>query len=317
MRRLLLAAAVSLGGAAGAWYGAVYVYHAPGPLQENRDVVVPRGGLSQVSAVLRADGVIRSTWIFRVAELATSWQGPIRAGELSFPAGARLEQVLSILRFGHPVQHRVTFAEGLTAAQVAQVLARDSVLTGDDVVPAEGAVLPQTYAFERGTSRATLLARAEAALRAALAEAWADRMAGLPLQSARQALVLASIVERETGRPEERPLVARVFLNRLGLGMKLQADPTTVYGASGGLGSLGRGLGRDDLERVDSYNTYAVAALPDSPICNPGVASIEAVLHPAVSKALYFVADGSGGHVFAERLDEHARNVARLRAMGR
>jgi UPF0755 protein len=315
MRRLLLTGIATLAVAGLAWYSTLVVYEAPGPLDHPADIVVPRGGVAPVGVALKTRGVIRSVWEFRAAALATSWQGPIHAGELAFKAHARLADVLAILRFGHPIQHKVTLAEGLTSAQVTEVLARNDDLTGDIILPAEGSVLPQTYSFELGATREALLGRAESAMRAALGDAWLRRAPGLPISSPREALILASIVERETGLAAERPMVARVFLNRLVKGMKLQADPTAAYGAAGGLGRLDRRLDRDDLARQDLYNTYVVPGMPAGPICNPGLAAIEAVLHPAASSALYFVADGTGGHVFAERLGEHDKNVARLRAL--
>ena len=176
-------------------------------------------------------------------------------------------------------------------------------------------MLPQTYAYEYGTSRQSILDRARAAMDRTLREAWASRAPGTTLASREQALILASIVERETARPGERPHVAAVFLNRLRLGMKLQSDPTVVYAASGGTGVLDRPISRADLERDDPHNTYRIRGLPPGPICAPGLASIQAVLQPAPSDDLYFVADGSGGHVFSRSLDEHARNVARWRAL--
>jgi UPF0755 protein len=213
------------------------------------------------------------------------------------------------------VQHRLTIPEGLTSAEIAALVAAADALAGDPPVPPEGAILPQTYDYERGTTREVLLARAHAALVRALDRAWSERDPALPFSSPEQALTLASIVEKETAQPEERPRVAAVFLNRLRLGMKLQSDPTVVYGASGGMGALDRKLSRADLERDDTYNTYRNAGLPPGPICNPGIASILAVTRPARTNDLYFVADGSGGHAFAATLPEHLRNVARYRAL--
>ncbi len=177
-------------------------------------------------------------------------------------------------------------------------------------------MLPETYIYEYGASRESLLDRAHVALERALREEWAARAPDLPLASAQEALILASIVERETARTDERPHIAAVFLNRLRLGMKLQSDPTVIYGASGGTGSLDRPLSRADLDRDDPFNTYRIRGLPPSPICNPGLASLHAVLEPALSDDLYFVADGSGGHAFSRTLEEHGRNVARWRAVG-
>jgi UPF0755 protein len=317
MRRWLLAGAcLGLLGAWCGWFG-LRAVQAPGPLAQARDVVVPRGGFGEVAAALESAGVIDRPLMFRAISAVTEWQGPLRAAELRFPTGASLGQVLRILRFGRPVQHKLTIAEGLTSAKVAVLLAEADGLRGDVEVPAEGSVLPQTYAYELGMTRASVLARAQAAFVHALAGAWAGREAGLPLRGPEEAVVLASIVERETAVARERPLVARVFYNRLRLGMRLQSDPTVVYGVSGGSGVLPRGLSRADLEQVAApYSTYASAGLPPGPICNPGVSSIDAVLHPAASAALYFVADGSGGHAFADSLVEHDRNVRRMFGRG-
>jgi len=209
----------------------------------------------------------------------------------------------------------VTLPEGLTARQIAAVIAQADATTGDVPQIAEGALLPQTYLYPRGTSREHLVEEASAAMRQALERAWPKRQADLPLADAREALILASIVERETAIAEERPHVAAVFVNRLRAGMKLQSDPTVIYGLSDGLGTLDRKLTHADLSDPSPYNTYVVAGLPPGPICSPGLASIEAVLHPAASDDLYFVADGTGGHVFARTLTEQNRNVARLRAL--
>lgn len=267
--------------------------------------------MATVARQLAAAGVVRSAPLFEIAAGLTERQGPLHAAEFAFPAHASVADVLAVLRFGAPVLHRLTIAEGLTAAQVARVLTDADWLAGDVAVPPEGSVLPQTYAFERGTARAVATARATAALREALAAAWRDRAPGLPLRSPREALILASLIERETAMPAERPMVAGVFTNRLRLGMKLQSDPTAAYGASGGAGFMARALDRGDLARPDALNTYVIAGLPAAPICNPGLASIAAALHPAAIRALYFVADGSGGHAFADDLATHLRNVAR------
>lgn len=319
MRRLLGALLILLGVAVvlagGAVLYAKHVYDAPGPLPQARAVVVPHGGLGRVATTLRSAGVIRSRTKFRIAALLTRGQGALHAAELLFPAHGSLRQVLAVLRTARPVEHHLTIPEGLTAAQIALLVANAPDLTGPAQVPPEGAVLPQTYDYEYGTSRAALLARAERAMRQALHAAWVNRDPGLPLHSPQQVLILASIVERETAKPEERPHVAAVFLNRLKAGMKLQSDPTVIYGASGGMGELDRSLTRADLERDDPYNTYRIDGLPPAPICSPGVASLQAVTHPAQSDDLYFVADGTGGHVFARTLTEHDRNVARWRAL--
>lgn len=316
MRRVLAVSAVLIAGGALAAFSAYQAYRAPGPLGEARDIVVPHGGLTTVGEALKSSGVIRSRVAFRLAAMATIANGALHAGELHFPADASLEDVLRILRTARPVQHKVTIPEGLGAAQIAEILARQgALLDGVLPVPEEGAVLPQTYEFERGTAEAALLARGAAAMRRVLAEEWAGRAPGLPLRSARDALILASVVEHEAKLAAERPMIARVFLNRLADGMKLQADPTAAYAAGGGLGALGRPLDRDDLADDNAYNTYAVAGLPAGPICSPGVASLHAVLHPATGDALYFVADGTGGHVFAASLEAQSANVARYRRL--
>jgi UPF0755 protein len=302
-----------MGAGAAALLVAERYYRAPGPLGMSSALVVPRGGVSTTAATLANAGVISSQLAFKCAIIATASQGALRAAEFAFPAHASLANVIEILRFARPVQHRLTIAEGLTAAQIATLLAQTDGLTGDTPVPAEGAVLPDTYQYERGATRRTILARAEEAMTRTLIEAWSGRSSGSPLSSTREALILSSIVEREAKLPAERAMIARVFLNRLAHGMRLQADPTTAYGASGGTGALDRALTHDDLARTDAYNTYVVPGLPAGPICSPGPASILATLHPAAGDALYFVADGSGGHVFAATLAGHNANVARWR----
>ncbi len=290
-------------------------YDGPGPLAAARAVVVPHGGPQEVGQALRAAGVIGHLWQFRLAVLATEGDGVLRAAELAFPAHASLATVLAVLRHGKPVEHFVTIAEGLTAVEIQALLARTPGLVGPSPLPEEGAVLPQTYAFTLGTTRAAVEARAEAAMRRTLAEVWQTRAPGLPLASPRQLLTLASIVERETALASERPLVAAVFLNRLDLGMRLQSDPTVIYAVSHGSGVLDHPLTRADLERPSPYNTYRIDGLPPGPIASPGLASLEAVAHPATSRDLYFVADGSGGHAFARTLAQHNRNVAHWRAV--
>jgi UPF0755 protein len=289
------------------------VYHGPGPLSEARDVVVPRGGLTDVATALQKSGVIWHAWSFEAAALL-SGNGTLHAAEFHFPAFASLQTVLDILRAGHPAEHKISIPEGLTAAQIAVLLDGTDALSGDDAMPAEGTVLPATYSFPRGATRASIVQRATTAMRQDLATVWAARAPDLPLDTPEQALVLASIVERETARADERPRIAAVFLNRLRLGMRLQSDPTVIYAASGGSGVLDRKLTRADLDRDSPYNTYRVHGLPPGPIGSPGLASLEAVTHPAQTSELYFVADGTGGHAFAHSLDEHQQNVARWRA---
>jgi UPF0755 protein len=317
MRKLIAIALIVLAAGAAAGYAMLRQFSAPGPLEESRDVVVPRGSLEVVANALHRESVISVPFLFRAAALATWDDGPLRAGELHFPKEASVETVLAVLRFGRPVQHRLTIPEGLTAAQIAKLFAAESLLGGELSLPPEGALLPDTYSFERDTPVNSVMSRARLTMAHALAAAWAARAPGLALRSPREALILASIVEREARLTEERPMIARVFLNRLAAGMRLQADPTASYAASGGLGTLDRPLDHDDLEHLDPYNTYVVDGLPAGPICSPGLASIQAVLHPSSGPALYFVTDGTGGHVFSNSLPEHNSNVSRMRARGR
>ncbi len=312
--RPLLALLVLLSLLAGTALWAYRQLDAPGPLPAATDVVVPREDTRSLAQDLARQGVVANALAFRAAVLLTRRDGALHAAELAFPARASLREVLMVLRTGHPVEHRLTIPEGLTAAQIAALLAQADALSGTAAVPPEGSVLPQTYEYERGTARAALLARAEAAMARALDAGWAGRAPDLPLADPAQAVALASIVERETALPAERPLVAAVYLNRLRLGMKLQADPSVAYGASGGA-TLDRPPTRAELDADGPYNTYRRAGLPAGPICSPGAASLAAVLHPAASDALFFVADGSGGHAFAHTLAEHERNVGRWRAL--
>jgi UPF0755 protein len=313
---LLLVLALAGAGAVAAHY-ALERFHAPGPLAEARAVVVPRGGPVRLGEALAGAGVIAWPEALRVAAWATSAEGPLRAGEFLFPAGASLRDVLTILRTARPVQHRLTIPEGLTAAAIAMLVDETDTLAGEAIVPPEGMVMPDTYQYERGTTRAAVLDRAVRAMQRALAEAWAGRAEGLPLATPQEMLILASIVERETGRVEERPRVAQVFLNRLKRGMRLQSDPTVAYAASFGAGVLDRPLSRADLDAPNPYNTYRNPGLPPGPIASPGTAALNAVAHPAGGDDLYFVADGSGGHAFARTLEDHNRNVARWRGLGR
>ena len=296
-------------------------FDAPGPLEADRDVVVPRASLDTTADFLVAHRVVDNPIAFRIAALLTRRNGPLKAGELHFTAGSSLRAVLAVLRSGKPVQHRLTVPEGLTAAQVALLLDRADAADGDAAVPPEGAVLPETYLYDRGTPRAVLLDRAMRAMTRALDAAWAARTPDTPLANPHEALVLASIVERETARPEERSRIAAVFLNRLRRGMRLQSDPTVAYGAGGGLGGLDHGLTRAELDRDDPYNTYRIPGLPPDPICMPGLAALRAVTQPRATppgtEEYYFVADGSGGHVFAHTEEEHARNVGRWRELER
>ncbi len=314
-----LTGAIAVAAVGGSAFGALHWWQGtlvqPGPLAEAQSFVVPHGGTAQVAEALAFKGIIGQPILFRAAAMLTHGDGALHAAEFAFPAHASINRVLAILRTAHPVEHHLTIPEGLTAQQITGVLASAEVMTGEVRALDEGSVLPQTYQYEYGADRATIVSRAKAAMDRELAAAWADRAPDLPLSSPRDALILASIVERETAKPEERAHVAAVYLNRLRQGMKLQADPTVVYLASGGKGVLDHPLTRAELARADPFNTYRSVGLPPAPICSPGLDSLRAVLHPAVSDDLFFVADGTGGHVFSRSYEAHDIAVSHWRSL--
>jgi UPF0755 protein len=307
-------AAVLFAAAMVALYGADR-FERPGPLMGDTIVyIAPGGGVEVIAARLTESGVIDDDLIFRLGVRALGETRRLKAGEYLFKAGVSMRGAVQILTSGKTVKHKLTLPEGLTSAEAFALVEAAEFLAGETgPVPAEGSLLPETYLSERGDVRAALIARMRRARDEALAEYWGKRAEGLPFNTPEDALILASIVEKETGVPEERPLVASVFVNRLRKGMRLQSDPTVVYGLTGGTSPLGRPLTRQDLKTPGPYNTYLNAGLTPGPIANPGRAAIEAVLNPAKTKFLYFVADGSGGHAFATTLKEHNRNVAKWR----
>ncbi|QDH25775.1 endolytic transglycosylase MltG [Neokomagataea tanensis] len=295
-------------------------YTDPGPAPEGHIVVVPRGGVGQVSASLQNAGVLAPTWssgiFFKLAAVVTRQDGALHAAEFSFPARVSVAHILLILRHGHPVEHMLTFPEGLTVKRMELILQQAPFLKGDIPPLAEGQLFPETLALPLGTQRSTVVERLSHMMAERLQKIWAGRdVASLDgvIHTPQDLLVLASLIERETALPEERPMVARVFVNRLQLGMKLQTDPTVIYGVSDGMGTLDRPLEHDDLLAPGPYNTYLNAGLPPGAICSPSLSSLEAAAHPATGQALYFVANGRGGHRFAATLDEHNRNVQHLR----
>lgn len=288
---------------------------APGPLDEAATVVIPRGsGLEAIAIALGEAGVIESPVLFVLSAKLTGAVRTLRAGEYAFAPRVSVDAVLDQLRQGRTVVRRLTVPEGLTSAQVvALVQAEDGLTGGVAVVPPEGSLLPETYHFSYGDTRQSVIDRMNAGMRQAVDEAWKTRAANLPLTKPEDAVILASIVEKETGVAAERPRVAGVFINRLDAGMKLQSDPTVAFALTEGVSDLGRPLTRADWRYESPYNTYQIAGLPPGPIANPGRASIAAVLAPERHDYLYFVADGSGGHAFARSLADHNRNVARWR----
>ena len=291
-----------------------YLVH-PGPATEETVVVLPRGaGLAQITAALVDARVIEHPWLFRLAVRFVGRDRQLKAGEYGFPAGATPQGVIAMLANGETVARRLTVPEGLTVAEILELVERVDALSGQlPAPPEEGSLLPETYFYAYGDSRIGLVGRMRAAMRQTLDELWSQRAEGLPFRTPREAVILASIVDKETGVAGERDKVAAVFVNRLRRGMRLQADPTVIYGLTEGEGQLGRELNRRDWEHDSAYNTYQIDGLPPGPIGNPGRAAIEAVLNPAAVDYLYFVADGSGGHAFARTLDEHNRNVAQWR----
>jgi UPF0755 protein len=314
-----LAAALAIAGAAagGFFWWCVEQMNEPGPAIAQTSVVISKGTAKPgIAAQLAEAGVIDRPWLFLLDMRLTSRQ-ELRAGEYSFPAQISLNAVIDMMHRGQVVVHRFTVAEGLTVQQVMAELRQADGLTGKvDPPPDEGSLLPETYFYSYGDSREALISRMSRAMNRFLDEEWPKRAPNLPLANKIDAISLASIVERETAIPDERPHIAAVFMNRLKQHMKLQSDPTAIYAVSGGEGVLDRPLNRDDLAFRSPYNTYLADGLPAGPICNPGRASLTAVLHPAESNDLYFVADGAGGHLFARSLQDHNRNVIKLRRLG-
>ena len=303
--------------------GAAYYYgrqklEAPGPLQEDKVVNIPaRAGMADIADVLQREGVIdNNRWAFIGAVLAMKARSELKPGEYSFQKSASLRDVIGTIVEGKVVQHSVTVPEGLTSEQIVARLSDNDIFAGSvREVPREGTLLPETYKFPRGTTREQVIQRMQQAQKRALAEIWERRSPDVPLKSPDQLVTLASIVEKETGKPDERSRVAAVFVNRLRQKIKLQSDPTIIYGLVGGKGTLGRPIKRSEIAQPSPYNTYVIDGLPPGPISNPGRASLEATANPARTRDLFFVADGTGGHAFTETYDQHQKNVAKLRAM--
>jgi UPF0755 protein len=287
----------------------------PGPLPADKVLyIAPGTDVPEIIDMLGREKIIDSGLLLNVVLLVERNRSKLRAGEYLFKQSMSLREVVDVLVTGKQVLHAITIPEGLTSEQIAERLRASDVLVGEIIeVPKEGSILPETYKVARGTTRADLLKKMQLDQARIVDQIWARRTTDLPLRSPYELVTLASIVEKETGKADERPRVAGVFINRLQKRMRLQSDPTIVYGLVGGKGTLGRGITRAELGKPTPYNTYVVDGLPPGPIANPGRAALDAVANPSRTKDLYFVADGTGGHVFAETLDQHARNVQRWR----
>lgn len=291
----------------------------PGPLKEPTTVIIPRGTSAQeIGRILDANDLLINPLLFRATSRLMA-EDHLQAGEYRFEPGQSAVDITAMLRDGRTVIRQFTAPEGLTSQEIVELLGAIPALTGDiPQTPAEGSLLPETYRYNYGDSRASVLERMQKDAKDTLAKIWETREEGLPLASPHEALILASIVEKETGKmPEERARVAGVFINRLKKKMPLQTDPTVIYALTAGKGPLGRPLTKADLATPSPYNTYLNTGFPPSPICNPGHAAIEAVLHPEKHDLFYFVANGTGGHAFARTLDEHNRNVAKWISLSR
>jgi UPF0755 protein len=303
--------------------GGAYIYgrqkiEAQGPLQEDKVVNIPaRAGMTDIADILQREGVIdNNRWAFIGGVFALQARAELKPGEYLFQKNASLRDVIGTIVEGKVVQHAVTIPEGLTSEQIMARLSENDIFSGSvHEVPREGTLLPETYKFPRGTPRDQVIARMQQAQKRVLSEIWERRNPDIPVRTPEQLVTLASIVEKETGKADERSRVAAVFVNRLRQKIKLQSDPTIIYGLVGGKGTLGRPIKRSEIQQPSPYNTYVVDGLPPGPIANPGRASLEAAANPARTRDLFFVADGTGGHAFSDTYDQHQKNVAKLRAM--
>ena len=300
---------------AGFWVYNKFNYQ--GPLTHEMVMTVRSGsGVYTIAQELSENGIINEAFVFRLGAKLFGEPHLIKAGEYSFPAKISSRNILKLLQTGKTVVHRITLAEGLTTSEIIAQLARNQKLAGE--IPseiAEGTLLPETYYFSKNDQRGSLVKRMQSGLSKVMAELWPNRDKNLPFKSQKEVLILASIVEKETGKLSERAHIAGVFINRLRKRMRLQSDPTVIYGITNGRGLLGRPLTRADLRKKNAFNTYTNFGLPSTPIANAGRKSIVAVLHPLKTEDLYFVADGSGGHVFARTLREHNQNVSKWRKL--
>jgi UPF0755 protein len=293
-------------------------FEAPGPSQEDKIVIIPpRSGMMEIADLLKREGVVDAhPLVFIGGVFALKARSDLKAGEYLFPKHASIKDVVETIVDGKVVQHQITIPEGLTSEQIVARLLENDILSGNvKDVPREGGLLPDSYHFHRGFTREQMIQRMRQVQERLVREVWDRRNPDLPIKTPEQLVILASIVEKETGKAEERTRIAAVLTNRLKQKMKLQSDPTIIYGLVFGKGALGHPLTKSEIAQPTPYNTYVIDGLPPGPIANPGRASIEAAANPARTKELYFVADGTGGHAFAETYDQHMKNVARLRAI--
>ncbi len=310
---VVIVAVVALGGAV---FAAKVQFDRASDLDQARPITLERGvSLSAIADQLQKDGVIASKWLFVGGVLLNRQQAALKAGEYLIPAHASMRDIMEAMVSGKGILYSVSIPEGLTSEQIIGRLNSEEILGGDiAAVPAEGSLLPETYKFTRGDTKQSIIDRMQRERDRVLADVWAHRAPDLPVTTPEELVVLASIVEKETALSDERSRVAAVFVNRLRLSMRLQSDPTVIYGMFKGAGKpSGFALSRTDLEKPSPYNTYVVNGLPPAPIANPGRASLEAVANPSRTRDLFFVADGSGGHAFAETYEAHLKNVTRWR----
>ncbi|MGH1417566.1 MAG: endolytic transglycosylase MltG [Hyphomicrobiaceae bacterium] len=315
---VLLAAAGGIG---------LYLYHQyqqTGPLTQATTVAIPKGeGRIQIAQRLEREGVISNRWSFLVSHLVTGFgekasRSELKAGEYAFPANVSMKEVLEKVTLGRSIGYKLTIPEGLTTLQIVARVNAMEHLTGEITeMPQEGSMMPDTYQIAKGTSRADVLKRMQTAQQAFIDKMWETRAANLPIKTKQEAIILASIVEKETGIKSERQHVASVFMNRLNKGMRLESDPTIIYGLVGGKGSLGRGITKTERKQKTPYNTYTIKGLPPTPIASPGRKAIMAVLNPAATNDYFFVADGTGGHKFSETFREHIAAVKNWRKIER
>jgi UPF0755 protein len=310
-----------LAGAGTFYYGKIQ-FEAPGPMAQDGApetvILLPKGmSVKAIARKLEEASLIRNARFFEVVVRIQRADARLKAGEYAIPSAASMSEISRLLQVGKSILHKLTIAEGLTSAQIVRLVEEDLVLVGEITEPpAEGSLLPETYLFLRESTRDEILKNMRAAQETLLIELWKNRTENLPFDTMDEAIILASIVEKETAVPEERPRIAAVFVNRLRKGMRLQSDPTIIYGLTGGE-PLGRGIRRSELDRITPYNTYIISGLPPTPIANPGRDALKSVLSPPESNELFFVASGGGGHAFASTNAQHQRNVAKWRRIER